>query len=54
MNCRSLHVEITANDMNKDFYIVKGANFITEITNMTKPPYKTLDYGWTEIEDIKL
>ena len=54
MNCRSLHVEITANDMNKDFYIDKGANFITEITNMTKPPYKTLDYGWTEIEDIKL
>lgn len=54
VNCRSLHVEITADDLNKDFYIDKGAKFITEITNMTKPPYKTLDYGWTEIDDIKL
>lgn len=51
MNCRSLHVEITADDLNKGFYIDKGAKFITEITNMTKPPYKTLDYGWTKIEN---
>ena len=54
MNFGSLHVEITADDLNKDFYIDKGAKFITEITNMTKPPYKTLDFGWTDIEYIKL
>ena len=54
MNCRSLHVEITADDLNKDFYIDKGATFITEITNMTMPSYKSLDYGWTDIENIKL
>ncbi len=54
MNCKSIHVEITADDLNKDFYIDKGAKFITEITNMTKPPYTTLDFGWTDIEEIKL
>ena len=53
-NCKSIHVEITADDLNKDFYINKGAKFITEITNMTKPPYTTIDLGWTEIEEIKL
>lgn len=49
INYKSFHVEITTDDQNKDFYIDKGAIFITEITNMTKPPYKTIDYGWAYI-----
>ena len=54
VNCKSIHVEITKDDLNKDFYIDKGAKFITEITNMTKLPYTTIDYGWTDIEKIQL
>jgi hypothetical protein len=54
IDCKSIHVEITADDLNKDFYIDNGAKFITGITNMTKPSYKTLDFGWTDIEEIKL
>lgn len=54
MNCKSIHVEITTDDLNKDFYIDQGAKFITEITNMTKPPYTTLDYGWDDIKAIQL
>ncbi|MER3329235.1 MAG: hypothetical protein RIF34_06610 [Candidatus Kapaibacterium sp.] len=38
INCKSIHVEISLDDLNKDFYLDKGAKFITEITNMTKPP----------------
>lgn len=53
-DCKSIHVEITTDDLNKDFYIDKGAEFITEINNMTKPPYKSFDYGWTNIKEIKL
>lgn len=52
IGCKNFHVEITKDDLNKDFYIDKGAKLITEITNMTKPPYTTLDYGWTDIEEI--
>ena len=54
INCKSIHVEVTTDDLNKDFYIDKGAKFITEITNMTKPPYITIDYGWNDIAEIKL
>lgn len=54
VDCKSIHVEITADDTNKDFYIDKGATFITEISNMTKPPYTTFDFGWTDINKIKL
>ena len=53
-DCKSIHVEITTDDLNKNFYIDNGAKFITEIINMINPPYKTLDLGWTDIEEIKL
>ena len=53
LNCKSVHVEITKNDLNISFYLDKEAEFITEITNMTKPPYKTNDYGWSDIHSIK-
>lgn len=54
IDCKSIHVEITANDINMDYYVDKGAKFITEITNMTKPPYTTFDFGWTDIKEIRL
>lgn len=54
IECNNFHVELTMDDPNKDFYISKGAEFITEIKNMTKPPYTTLDYGWTDINTIEL
>ena len=54
VDCKSIHVEITADDTNKDFYIDQGAIFITEISNMTEPPYTTFDFGWTDINKIKL
>ena len=49
IDCKSVHVEITTNDLNKDFYIDNGAEFITAIENMKNPPYTTLDFGWTDI-----
>ena len=54
IECNSFHVEITIDDPNKDFYIYKGAKFITEIKNMTNPPYTSIDYGWSDINALEL
>jgi len=50
LNSKNMHVEIAKDDLNKSFYIRKGGQFITEITNMTRPPYTTIDFGWTDIK----